>query len=305
VTNTLRVGLVGGGHWARTVHAPVIAAHPHVTFAGVWARRPESAQEVAKEHGTSTYGSVAGLVEDVDVVAFAVPPAAQARYALDAAAAGRHLICEKPLAETLDDARALAEAVERAGVVSSVVLTLRHDPGVLAWLAGFPTEPAGVDTVASARWLSGSLLGGPYATSAWRAEPANGALLDLGPHVVDLLDAAIGPVVTVDWAHRSDPDLWRFGLTHAGGAHSTTMLSLRTPEDPSEIEFATFGGVGTHRFAGRADGRTGYAHLLDELVAAVEGTGPRPATDVARGLRLQELVTEIRRTALTPREPPP
>jgi predicted dehydrogenase len=289
----LRVGLVGGGPWARTVHAPGLAAHDGTELAAVWTRRPEIAEEIAAEHGARCYPDIEMLFDAVDAVAFAVPPQVQGRLVLRAAAAGTHLICEKPLAGTVADARTVVEAVERAGVYSTMVLTMRHAPAVRDWLADMPAGPAGPDTVASARWISGSLLGGPFCTSSWRAE--HGALADIGPHVIDLLDAAVGPVVDVQWARHDEPDLWRFGLLHAGGASSTVTLSTRVPVDPSEIEFTVFGGAGRHRIAGRgADAPTCYAALLDELVAAVDGSGPPPALGVRRGLRLQELVAAVR-----------
>ncbi|HET6260280.1 MAG TPA: Gfo/Idh/MocA family oxidoreductase [Pseudonocardia sp.] len=292
----LRVGLVGGGPWARTVHGPALAAHPGTAMAAVWTRRPEFAHEVAEEFGARAHARLDDLLDDVDVVAFAVPPQVQGELAVRAAAVGRHLICEKPLAGSVEDARAVVDAVQRAGVHSSMVLTMRHAPAVREWLAALHSAPAGPDTVASARWLSGSLLGGPYSASAWRIE--HGALLDLGPHVIDLLDAAVGAVTSVGWAHHDQPDLWRFGLVHEGGAHSTVTLSMRLPIDPSEIEFAVFGPNGRHRLAGRhADPRTCFAALLDELVAAIDGSGPPPALDVARGLRLQELVEQVRSAA--------
>jgi hypothetical protein len=289
----LRVGLVGGGPWARTVHAPGIVAHPGTELAAVWTRRPEAGVELAAEFGTRSYAELEVLLDAVDAVAFAVPPQAQGRLALFAAAAGKHLICEKPLAGTVEDARAVVDAVERAGVHSTMVLTMRHAPPVRDWLAGMPTEPPGPDTVAFARWISGSLLGGPYATSSWRAD--EGALSDLGPHVIDLLDAALGPVVEVPWARYEQPDLWRFGLLHSGGAQSTVTLSMRVPVEPSDIEFTVLGGAGRHRLSGRgADAPICYAALLDELVAAVDGSGPPPALGVTRGLRLQELVEAVR-----------
>ncbi len=288
----LRVGLVGGGPWARTVHGPGLAAHPGTEVAAVWTRRPEVARELATEFGGRAYDDLEVLFDAVDAVAFAVPPQVQGRLALHAAAAGKHLICEKPLAGTVQEARSVVEAVAAAGVHSTVVLTMRHAPAVRDWLAGMPPEPPGPDTVASARWLSGSLLGGPYATSTWRAE--QGALFDLGPHVLDLLDAAVGPVVSVPWARLDEPDLWRFGLVHEGGAQSTVTLSMRLPVDPSEIEFTVLGSAGRHRLAGRgADASVCYAALLDELVAAVDGSGPPPALDAARGLRVQELVESV------------
>jgi predicted dehydrogenase len=292
--NSLRVGLVGGGPWARFVHAPSLAAHPDVELAGVWARRPEIADAFAVEFGGRAFPSVDDLIADVDAVALAVPPQVQGALAVRAAAAGKHLICEKPLAGTVTDASAVADAVRRAGVHSSVVLTLRHDHAVADWLARLPDEPADSFTVGSARWLSGALLGGPYASASWRGE--HGALLDIGPHVIDILDAALGPVSGVGWAHLDEPDLWRFGLAHAGGAHSTVTMSLRMPIDPSEIEFTVFGGAGRHRLTGRsAAAPECYARLLDELVAAVRGEGPPPKLDAARGLRLQEIIDEVQR----------
>lgn len=292
----VRVGLVGGGPWARGVHGPAVVAHPTTTLTGVWTRRPEQAGELAASLGTTAYPDLDALIAGVDVVALAVPPRVQGPLAVRAAAAGRHLICEKPLAETTGGAREVVDAVARAGVHTSIMLTLRHAPEVRRWLAGMPSTPPGPDTTGSARWLSGALLGGPYAASPWRAE--QGALLDVGPHLVDLLDAALGPVTGVAWAHRADPDLWRFGLTHAGGAGSTVVTSLALPVDPTESEFTVFGGAGAHWLPGRAwDAATSYAHLLDELVAAVRGAGPAPALDAAHGLRLQVILDEVRAAA--------
>lgn len=287
------MGLVGGGPWARRVHGPALVAHPGTELAAIWTRRPEVATELAGELGGRAVAGFDELLDTVDAVAFAVPPVVQGELAVRAAQAGKHLICEKPLAADLDAARAVAAAA--TGVASALVLTLRYDPDVSAWLDGVPPG-AGPDTVGSVRWLSGSLLGGPYATSTWRAE--HGALLDIGPHVIDLLDAALGPVTGVGWAHLDEPDLWRFGLDHVGGAHSTVTISLRLPVDPSEIELTAFGGVGRHRLAGRsADAPTCYARLLDAFVPAATGDGPPVALDVARGVALQETVDGVRRAA--------
>lgn len=294
-TGRMRVGLVGGGPWARTVHAPALVGHPDAELAGVWTRRPEVAADLASTFGTRPYPGFDALLADVDAVAFAVPPAVQGELAVHAASTGRHLICEKPLADTVAAARSIVETVAAAGVVTSMVLTLRHDEQFRSWLAALPPGPLGPDTVGSGRWLSGALLGGPYAASVWRG--AEGALLDLGPHVIDLLDAALGRVERVEWAHRAEPDLTRFGLAHVGGARSTVMLSIRLPVDPSEIEFALFGRT-TARLAARpADAVSCYRRLVGELAAAVRGTGPAPALDAAHGLRLQQIVAEVARLA--------
>lgn len=295
----LRVGLVGAGPWAMAVHGPALAAHPDVELAGIWARRAGAAAAMASTFGGRAFAGFEDLLATVDVVSFAVPPAVQAELAVRAAAAGRHLICEKPLADTLDGARAVVAAARASSeVVTAVLLTQRLDPAVRTWLAGLPEGDAGPETVGLARWLSGSLLGGAYAGSPWRQE--HGALLDLGPHVIDLMDAALGRVVGVGYAHRDDPDLWRFGLVHAGGARSSVTISMQLPMLPSEIEYAVYGGAGSHRLAARAaDPRACYRLLLDGVVAAVRGTGPRPALHAAHALHLQNVIEQVRRAVQT------
>ena len=292
----LRIGLVGAGPWAWRVHAPAAARHPWFRFRGAWTRRPEAADELCAEFGGAPYRTLDELVDATDVIAFAVPPAVQAELAPGIAAAGRHLVLEKPLAEDLAGARTVADAVAAAGVRSATVLVLRFDDAVLEWLDAVGPGHAGPDTVGVARWLSGSLLGGPYRRAAWRAE--HGALLDIGPHVVDLLDVALGPVTGVDHAERTEPDVWRVGLAHAGGARSSMMLSLRLPVDPTEMEFGVFGSAGRHVLARRADTAiTCYTRMLDELAFAIELGRTGLAVDAARALRLQEIVDDIRRAA--------
>ncbi|MFR9803881.1 Gfo/Idh/MocA family protein [Pseudonocardia sp. RS010] len=292
----LRVGLVGGGPWARSVHAPALAAHPGVELAGVWTRRAEPAREISALHGGRPYPKFDELLEAVDAVAFAVPPAVQGTLAPGAAAAGKHLILDKPLADTLPAAERVAAAITEAGVCSTTVFTLRFHPPVRAWLAGFPAEPAGPDTAATARWLSGALLGGPYSASAWRAE--RGALLDIGPHLVDLLDTALGEVVAVEFAHAGEQDLWRVGLRHVGGARSTLSLSLALPVDPTEMEVTAFGSVGRHVLTDRpADATASYAVLLDELLDAIGGGRADGPYSAARALHVQRVLARAEELA--------
>ena len=211
----LRVGLVGGGPWASEVHAPTIAAHRDFEFAGVWTRRPEVAEELAVTHGGSAFESVAALIDAVDVVALSVPPAVQAEVAAAAARAGRHLILEKPLAESVEAARAVADAVDAAGVASITMLTLRFAPETRQWLddvaAGGPWGGG------EGRCLSGALLGGKFAGSAWRQ--SHGAILDIGPHVFDLLDAALGPIVEVARRRR---------VNRTCGTSSSNIVTVRS-----------------------------------------------------------------------------
>ena len=288
----LRIGLVGAGPWARRVHAPAITAHDGYALSGVWTRRPEPAREMCAQFGGRPFAELDELVAASDVVAFAVPPSVQGELAPRVAGAGRHVVLEKPLAQDLDGARVVADAVAAAGVASATVLTLRFDPAVRDWLDAIPDGPAGPDTTGSGRWLSGALLGGPFSGSEWRAE--HGALLDIGPHMIDLLDAALGTVTGVDYAHLAEPDLWRFGLAHTGGAHSTVTMSLRLPVDPTETELTVYGAAGRHRLDQRpADGSACYGRLLDDLASAIADGRTDLPVGAARALHLQEVIARV------------
>src|SRR5690606_21825013 len=122
------------GPWARTMHARMLAAGPETSLAGVWARRPEAAAEVAAPYGAPVAASFEELLDTCEAVDFAVPPAVQADLAVRAARAGKALLLEKPLGPDLAGARAVAEAVAECGVVSQLVLTKRYHPATRDFL---------------------------------------------------------------------------------------------------------------------------------------------------------------------------
>lgn len=253
----------------------------------MWARRADAAAEIAHPHGAVIAGSVEELLSGVDAVSFAVPPGIQAPIALDAVRAGKHVILEKPIASTVDEAERLAAAVAEAGVASMVVLTLRFAPETVAWLDEL--HRLGGWRGGGARWLSGALLDGMYAGSRWRH--VEGALADLGPHVFDLLDAALGEITEVVSAHRTEPDLWHVVLRHASGASSTASMSLRLPLQPGVTDIAVYGEHGYREFArGSTSALDSFAALLDDLTGMVHTGQTEHRCDIRRGLHLQRLI---------------
>ncbi|TCP56879.1 putative dehydrogenase [Tamaricihabitans halophyticus] len=290
----LRVGLVGAGPWARSVHAPGLADHPGTRLTTVWARRASAAQEVAGSTGATVAADWPALLDEVDAVAFAVPPDVQAKLAAQAAAAGKHLILEKPLALDLPAAERLAGAVAEAGVVGMLMLSRRFAPETVAWLAEL--RRLGEWSGGDAKWLAGSLLAGDYSGSPWRHE--GGALVDIGPHVLDLLDAALGEITGVPAASRTADDLWHLTLDHAGGARSSCTLSMRLPLRPSVLEFAVYGRHGYRALSGRpSSNQECFTAFLDDFVAMVaSGTTAHPC-DIRRGLHLQRVLETARQRA--------
>ena len=185
---------MGAGPWATMFHAPMLAGASDLELSAVWARRPEAAQDLAERFGTHAAASFDELLKRCDAVAFAVPPDVQAVLAVRAAEAGRHLLLEKPLATNLADAERLATVVDDAGVRTQLVLTIRYRPEVRAFLDGWDTET--VQYVRGSYLGTGGLPGSPFATP-WRQQSPAAALLDVGPHTVDLLEAVAGPATEV------------------------------------------------------------------------------------------------------------
>ncbi|MFL6142976.1 MAG: Gfo/Idh/MocA family protein [Labedaea sp.] len=297
----LRVGLVGAGPWARSVHAPALAAHPRIKLVSVWARRENAAAEVAAPYGATVAHSFKELMSTVEAVSFAVPPAIQAPLALHAAQAGRHLILEKPIAPTVEDAERLVAAADDAAVATIVVLIKRFAADTIEWLDEL--HRLGGWSGGTARWLSGALLGGQYSRSQWRHE--GGALADVGPHVLDLLDAGLGEITSVLAAYRGEPDLWQVLLGHASGATSTATMSMRMPVRPSINDISAYGAQGYLELNNRGESALDCFHrLLDDFLAMVHNGQTVHRCDVSRGLHIQRLIQQIGYTVGAALPPP-
>jgi predicted dehydrogenase len=290
------VGLVGAGPWAGMLHAPMLAGGPETTLTGVWARRPGAAAALAEAHGARAVGSLEELWDLCEAVAFAVPPDVQAELATAAARAGRHLLLEKPVALTLRAAEALAAAVGEAGVVSQMVLTNRYGPRGRAFL----DAAEGFEVVgARCASLSGALLEDSPFSTPWRRR--HGALLDVGPHLFDLLEATVGPIEEL--SGRGDPLHW-VSLTcrHAGGQVSEVSMSISLPLAESVFECTLYGPAGALAFRRPPDPASAMAELraagetLRREFAAAVTSRIAPALDVNRGLRLQRLIDAAARS---------
>ena len=128
----LRIGLLGCGDIARLNAAAVVAA-PNAELTACFDPAPALAREIADRHGAQVTESAEELVEhpDVDAVFVCVPHHLHAPLAMQAAAAGRHVIVEKPPAHTLAAALTMVSAAEQAGVTLTVCFPNRYDPRVV------------------------------------------------------------------------------------------------------------------------------------------------------------------------------
>ncbi|MFD3790131.1 Gfo/Idh/MocA family protein [Streptomyces cyaneofuscatus] len=288
----LRIGLLGTGPWARNTQAPALAAHPGVELSGVWGRRAEAAEVLAAAHGTRAYTGEAGidaLLETSDAVAFALPPDIQAPLAVRAAEAGCHLLMDKPVATTVEGARAVAEAAGKAEVASVVFCTLRFAPETAAWIA----EQAAVEGwfTARAQWLGSLYAEGSaseYADSPWRRE--KGGLWDVGPHALSVLIPVLGEVTELT-AARGPADTTHLILRHTSGASSTVTLGLSAPPAAAGMDIELRGEHGTAGIPDWDGAEAAFRGAVDALAEAVR-TGVPHACDARFGLRLTELLAE-------------
>ncbi len=278
-------------------HAPLLAAGPELTLSAVWARRPEAARELAGRHGAVAVATFEDLLVQSDAVAFSVPPDVQATLAPRAARQGKHLLLEKPLAFTVSDAEAVAAAADEARVATQLMLTYRFSSPILDFLAAL--DGSTVRHVRIAMVTSGALAGSPFATP-WRRKPG-GAILDLGPHALDLAEAVAGPITRVG----ADESGGVVAVTtrHHQNAIGHVTLSVTTPgAGPLDGAVVTDTGrmvvpVPDNQHSAAALRRT----VANEFARTISGERPQPI-DVHRGVRLQRLlaaVTESVRTGRT------
>jgi predicted dehydrogenase len=272
----MRFGVLGTGFWASEVHAAALAGHPDAELVGVWGRDLAKAKAVGATFDVPGTDDVDALLADVDAVSFALPPDVQAPLAERAAAAGKHLLLEKPVALSTEAADRVVDAVAASGVASVVFFTNRFRTATSTWL-----EQAARTTLAggSVTWL-GSLAGSPFDASPWRHE--RGALWDVGPHALSLLVPALGPVSAVQ-AGAGRGDTVHLVFTHPEGRASTVTLSSTVAPMASGIEVWVHGDAG--RLVLLPEGRVAVeAHrvAVDELQAAALTGGAHPC-DVTFG----------------------
>jgi len=192
----LRVGIVGYGMMGRA-HcygyriAPMLRALPVTPVAAVMSGRsgPGVAAAAAAygvpEHTTDWRALVAR--DDVDVVDICTPPGTHSEIAQAAAAAGKAVLCEKPLALNYPEAVAALAAAESAGVHHAVGFNYRRLPAVALMRRMVADGAVGEVRLWRATWLSDEFTD-PRTPYDWRFDRAMGGttIADLGSHLIDM-----------------------------------------------------------------------------------------------------------------------
>lgn len=191
----LRAGFVGGGFMA-DVHSRASRASRAYLVGGA-SSSLSSAERSASAFGwEKAYSSADELFADdsIDVVHICTPNTTHAPLALAAIAAGKHVICEKPLATSVEDATALVEAAAAAGVTATVPFVYRFHPMVREARARVARGDVGTLLSIQGAYLQDWLLA--QADNNWRVDTGLGgpsrAFADIGSHLCDLIEFVTG-----------------------------------------------------------------------------------------------------------------
>jgi predicted dehydrogenase len=122
----MKVGIVGVGFMGST-HAAAWA-ETDAQIVGFVAETPAEARPIAEQYGAKIYPDLAALLDQVDVIDLCTPTHLHYEMTLQAAAAGKHIVCEKPLARSLSQAREMLQACKKAGVRLLVAHVVRFFP---------------------------------------------------------------------------------------------------------------------------------------------------------------------------------
>ena len=242
----LRIGLIGCGGIA-AAHLEAYQQCENAEVVAVADIRPEAAQSLAAAAGAASYADYGQMLaaEKLDGVSILTPPGPHRAIAEAALAAGAHVLCEKPMAGTAADGRAMAEAARAADRLLLVAQCHRfHEP---VRRARARIEAGDLGTLSTYRNRFGYLRGTPDEATRGRG----GVLLDNGSHSSYLFRFLVGPVETVSgWAPADqlgqveDLCVCSLQLGAAGGVGGIIELDGAARPCPNAIEvFGTEGSA--------------------------------------------------------------
>jgi 1,5-anhydro-D-fructose reductase (1,5-anhydro-D-mannitol-forming) len=213
----LRWGLIGASTIGREWMVPAIDAQPDSTVAAVGSSSPERARRYADELGIpKVYDSVADLLAEptIDAVYISTTNEWHESQALAAVTAGKHVLCEKPLALSLDSAHRMVAAAAAAGVVLGTNHHLRN-------AATHRRMRELIQSGAIGRPLAARVFHAVYLPphlQSWRIDrpdAGGGVILDITVHDADTLRFALGDEVTEVTAMTANQGMGRAGLEDA------------------------------------------------------------------------------------------
>ncbi len=239
--SSVRIALIGCGSVGRRIHAAGLRLCPDVELALACSRSRESAEAIGAPETTQDYRQVMAR-NDIDAVVIATPNNLHREIALAAFEAGKHVLCEKPLALNSAEAREMRDAAQASGKVHMTAFTYEFIPAV-RYLKKL-VDQGELGEIRSIRGAYLMALAGH--TLGWRSTKAQagcGVLGDIGSHLIHLCHWLAGDIARLTATERkfredpnSDVEDWiAFLAEFASGAVGTFELSRVCPGRGADI----------------------------------------------------------------------
>jgi 1,5-anhydro-D-fructose reductase (1,5-anhydro-D-mannitol-forming) len=273
---TIRWGIIGCGDVTEVKSGPGFAKAERSALVAVMRRNGDLARDYAQRHGVPRwYDDGAALIADpeVDAVYVATPPNAHKEYTLAAAAAGKPVYVEKPMALDAGECDEMIAACRAAGVPLFVAFYRRALPRFLK-----VKELIDTGAIGDVRAVTITLYRHyqpPAGALPWRINPAisgGGLFVDLASHTLDLLDFMLGPIARVTGGAGNQAgryaaeDIVHGAFEFTSGVRGTGIWS-----------FNAFGDVDRTEIVG-SRGRVSFATFDDLPVTLDTAAGPQTFT---------------------------
>jgi UDP-N-acetyl-2-amino-2-deoxyglucuronate dehydrogenase len=338
-SQAFRVALVGCGRISKN-HFDAIAKIDGLSLAGVCDADEARAKEAGERLGVPWYTSYETMLRDApsEIVTIATPSGLHPAHGILAAKAGKHVVCEKPMAITLATADALVHACDEANVKLFVVKQNRLNPPVQLLRRAIEKGRFGKIYVANTtvRWTRPQEY---YDQASWRGtwEFDGGAFMNQASHYVDLMQWLVGPVESViaktaTLARKIEAeDTGIAVLRFRNGALGCIEVTMLTYPRNLEGSITILGEKGTAKIGGTAVNKVEHWEFAepdpDDALVGASNTSPpsvygfghegyyrnvlsvlrgeaKADTDGRGGRKSLELILGIYQSALTGREVP-
>ena len=268
----LRIGILGCANIAKQFSRDV-APSQQARVVAVASRNAGTAAAFALAQGIGRHhGSYEALLSDqeIDTVYLPLPNSLHAEWAIKAAEAGKHVLCEKPLALNRDEARAMFDAAKRHGVMLLEAYPYYFQPQTGALLDLLSAGAIG--TVRSIQASFGFGLANPQGNIRMSAELGGGALLDAGSYPLSLIRLVMGCApqrvkADAEWADTGVDMSLTATLYYADGAHAQLSCAMNTASHRLAHIVGTQGVITTEflNHTGSPAGSPSFGYLPSQL----------------------------------------
>jgi len=247
----IRAGIVGLGRWGQSFVRSVAGNSEEIRFTAAATRTADKARAFCREHDLPLVASYQAILADpaIDAVVLATPHSQHEAQVKQAAAAGKHVLVEKPLALTRKSAEQAVAAAQQAGVVLAVGFNRRFHPSICELRKRARDGRLGTIAAMVGQHTSGT---GPFLPKhEWRnsaVESPAGALTAVGVHTIDHMIELAGPVrdvhcVTERRGATQHDDTTSILLRFTNGATGLMFSSISTAPNLSLTVYGSKGLV--------------------------------------------------------------